>query len=83
MRSHWTFNRRRVFLKHKPTIHLGLALGVIYGWGKLPPAGIAQVALSLVLCCCVPAVANAEKRFVGFDAPQLGHFGGVLASLAR
>ena len=62
---------------------LGLTLGAIYGWDKLPPAGIAQVALSLVVSFCVPAVAKAEKRFVGFKAPQLGHFGGVLASLER
>ena len=66
---------------------LGLALGTIYGWGKLPPAGIAQVALSLVLSFCVPVVANAEKRFVEFNPPHFGHvgeyFGGVLTSLAR
>ena len=59
----------------------------LFHWGKLPPVGIAQVALSLAVSFCVPVVANAEKRFVEFDAPHFGHFGGdlgvVLKSLAR
>ena len=62
---------------------MSLGLGPIYGWGKLPPVGIAQVALSLAVSFCVPLAANAEKRFVGFDAPHFGHGGGVLVSLVR
>ena len=74
-------------MKPKPSRSLGLVLSAVYNWGKLPPAGIAQVALSLVVSFCVPAVAKAEKRFVGFNAPHFGHggghSGGVLASLTR
>ena len=60
-----------------------LGSGAIYGWGRLPPAGIAQVALSLVVSFCVPLVANAEKRFCEFKAPHFGHSGSVVTSLER
>lgn len=46
-------------------------------YDKLPPVGIAQVALLLTVPFSVPAVANAEKRFFVSCVPQLGHFAGL------
>lgn len=52
-------------------------------YGRLPLVGIAQVALSPTVSFWVPVVANAEKRFLASCAPQLGHFGDLLASRER